>query len=305
MSSRPVVSVMMPCYNARESLPWALASLLAQTFEDWELVLVDDGSTDHPEEVVEQASDPRIRLIRLPENRGRGHARQVALDNARGEYIAMLDADDWMYPERIEREVGALQSERSLALVSAGMAIVDCDNELVGVRLIGEGTPEGPFQGVVAPVAHAPSMYRRSFRDTVAFDTSLRMGEDQDFLLRLLRGKQYLILPEALYAYAEFGSVSAAKAAGAQRYARSRLRKHLRSEPWAASAAIARSFAKQGAYQVAAALHMDERVIRNRSEPATAQQRAHFDRARACVTEQVALHFGGELMARQCRNASQ
>ncbi len=302
--NQPRVSVMMPCYNARESLPWALASLLAQTYEDWELVLVDDGSTDHPEEIVEQAADSRIRLIRLPENRGRGHARQVALDNARGEYIAMLDADDWMYPERIERQVGVLSQEPALALVSAGMAIVDPANDLVGIRLTGDGLPQGPFRGAIAPVAHAPSMYRKSARGTLSFDPAMRMGEDQDFLLYLLHSQRYLVLTDVLYVYAELGSVTAAKSAEAQRFERSRLRKHVRADPGAALTAIALTWGKQGVYTLASALRLDERVISNRSREATARELERFDRARAQVASTVFARFDIELASREDRRAN-
>ncbi len=93
---RPLVSVMMPCYNSAGTLPLALASLVAQTYENWECILVDDGSTDRPIDIVEQASDKRISFFRLDRNMGRGVAQQAALDYATGDYLCMLDADDWL-----------------------------------------------------------------------------------------------------------------------------------------------------------------------------------------------------------------
>ncbi len=121
--STPLVSVIMPCYNATSTLPMALASLLAQTYENWECVLVDDGSTDAPVAILERIDDPRIRYIRLPYNQGRGVARQIALDNVRGDLITMLDADDWIYPNKLEMQYLQMVANPHLALISTGMAI--------------------------------------------------------------------------------------------------------------------------------------------------------------------------------------
>ena len=88
----PLVSVMMPCFNAAETLPMALASLLAQTHARWEAVIVDDGSTDATWDVLRAVDDPRLRVERFPENRGRGAARQRCLEMARGDFLSMLDS---------------------------------------------------------------------------------------------------------------------------------------------------------------------------------------------------------------------
>ena len=112
----------------------ALASLLAQTYQNWECVFVDDGSTDSPEGLVKGAKDGRIRYHRLDRNVGRGAASQFALEKSKGDFIAILDADDWYYPGKLERQIEALRREDAVALLSAGMAIVDTRNRLVGVR---------------------------------------------------------------------------------------------------------------------------------------------------------------------------
>lgn len=291
MTSDPLVSVLMPCYNARESLPWAFGSLLAQTFQDWELVLVDDGSTDRPEEIIEQARDARIRLIRLPENRGRGYARQVALDHARGELVAMLDADDWMYPARLELEVKALRRNEALALVSAGMAIVDASGDLVGVKHVGDGSESGPFTGFECPAPHAPSMFRRSAADGHRFDPRLTSSEDLDFLVRMLQGRRFTILSEPLYVYSELSSVSARKAALAQRTRRVTIRRSLRSSPVHATRKLAESHAKELAFGLGAVLGLDEQFVRRRLRQATEQERLAFSSARDAVESVVRNRF--------------
>ena len=134
LSREPLVSVTIPYYNAAATLPEALASLVAQTYTHWECILIDDGSSDYAHTVVEQIADARCRTIRLPQNMGRGVARQVALDQARGELLCKLDADDWIYPAKIERQVAAMAALPDVALISTGIAVVDAKNDLVGVR---------------------------------------------------------------------------------------------------------------------------------------------------------------------------
>ena len=93
-----LISVMIPCYESSKTLAKALASLMLQSHKNWEALVVDDGSADHPEKIIQFFKDSRIRYFRVPENRGRAYARQVALDNMRGDFLTMLDADDWILP---------------------------------------------------------------------------------------------------------------------------------------------------------------------------------------------------------------
>ncbi len=105
MQPNPLVSIITPVYNAARWLPETIASVRAQTFPDWEQLLVDDGSTDDSRAIVEGAvaKDPRFRLLRTPCNSGPTEARNIALAAARGRYIAFLDADDLWVPEKLSR----------------------------------------------------------------------------------------------------------------------------------------------------------------------------------------------------------
>jgi len=103
----PLVSIVTPVYNAARWLPETLASVRAQTFTDWEHLLVDDGSTDDSAAMIALAAarDPRIRLLRTPQNSGPSAARNRALDAAQGRFIALLDADDLWLSEKLARSV--------------------------------------------------------------------------------------------------------------------------------------------------------------------------------------------------------
>ncbi|MGD0097473.1 MAG: glycosyltransferase family 2 protein [Terracidiphilus sp.] len=101
----PLVSIVTPVYNAARWLPDTLASVRAQTFPDWEHILVDDGSTDNSIEIIEANAreDARVHLLRTPSNLGPSAARNLALDSSRGRFIAFFDADDLWLPEKLAR----------------------------------------------------------------------------------------------------------------------------------------------------------------------------------------------------------
>ena len=104
---QPLVSVIMPCYNMERFLPQTIASVVGQTFEDWELLIVDDASTDGTHDVLKQAGDhdQRIRWFVKPEHSGIADTRNRCLQMAQGRYLAFLDADDLWYPNKLERQL--------------------------------------------------------------------------------------------------------------------------------------------------------------------------------------------------------
>lgn len=113
----PLVSVIMPAYNSAKFVHEAVISVLQQTYENWELIIVDDGSTDRTRQIVQQLAevDKRIRLVQHNQRRGVAAARNLALDLAKGKYIAFLDSDDKWKTEKLEVQVNFLQ-ERSCSI---------------------------------------------------------------------------------------------------------------------------------------------------------------------------------------------
>lgn len=294
----PLVSIMMPCYNSTATLPVALASLLAQTYSAWECVLVDDGSRDCPSQVAERIGDPRIRYIRLERNMGRSFARQVALDEARGEYLAMLDADDWAYPAKLERQVRFLGEQPDVVLVSTGMAIVDPGNELVGIRTVGSSMGGSAIVSAFdtpkpAPVAFAPSMIRMSAAKQAGFDRRFLFSEDADFLLRVLLRHKFAVLPEASYAYSELQTVSLGKILAQLGYTRRMFWKYRRQHPRVVSFNIARAYGKSIVYKTAFAAGIGEQMIRRRSRRPTERELQDFLEAKRTVDGVVCRFFKG------------
>jgi glycosyltransferase involved in cell wall biosynthesis len=203
----PLVSVMIPALNAAQTLPIALASLLAQTYQNWECIVVDDGSVDNTNKLMPNvvAYDKRFKFISLGENFGRAVARQKALDNAEGKYLAMIDADDWIYPSKLEHQVHILETHSDLALVSCGMVIVDSENHLLGIKMQeDEFLAYAPLSGPqVLPVAHATSMIRLDVARIVGYDGRFSQTEDTEFLLRLLMDNSFAVVGKPQYVYAE------------------------------------------------------------------------------------------------------
>lgn len=122
-SPAPTVSILMPALNAAAFLPRAVASVVAQTRQDWELIIADDGSTDDTPGLARDLAraDPRIRVLPAPETgpRGAAAARNRAMEVARGRYLAFLDADDEWLPEKLARQLGWMEAE-GLALTYTG-----------------------------------------------------------------------------------------------------------------------------------------------------------------------------------------
>jgi teichuronic acid biosynthesis glycosyltransferase TuaG len=132
----PLVSIITPSWNVEGLIGETIASVQAQTFADWELLIADDCSTDNTAAVIEShaASDPRIKLIRQPRNGGPALARQAAIEQAQGRFIAFLDSDDLWSPTKLERQI-AFAREHRAALSFTAFRRINEDGSVTG-RLI-------------------------------------------------------------------------------------------------------------------------------------------------------------------------
>jgi glycosyltransferase involved in cell wall biosynthesis len=279
MMRKPVVSVLTPVYNCAETLGLALASLQAQTFEGWECVVVDDGSSDNPGAVVADARDHRIRYCHLGRNRGRGYARQWALDAAQGQYIAWLDGDDWIFPEKLEMQLDLLLREPETAAVSTGMAIVNERLELVGIQgqQSGSAVSRNTLRAVGGvPMAFAPSVMRAELAKRTGFAASYAIAEDTDFLLRALFGKRYAVINTPLYVYKEIGCTTLTKVL-TRLDATCNIYWSFRgaSMPRRAHAVGVARF-KQAVYRASAALGRWDQIIARRSREPLASERMRY-----------------------------
>ncbi|MCQ2110687.1 MAG: glycosyltransferase [Bacteroidaceae bacterium] len=128
-----LVSVITSIYNSGEFIAQAIESVQAQTYQNWEMVITDDCSTDNGPEIVAEyaARDPRIRLLSLPENGGPGVSRNNSIKNANGQYIAFLDSDDMWEPDKLESQI-ALMKKTGCGVVYSSYHICDEDGNRTG-----------------------------------------------------------------------------------------------------------------------------------------------------------------------------
>jgi len=132
----PIVSVFMAAYNAEEFIEGSINSILNQSFKDFELIIVNDGSTDQTVAIVEQIKDPRIKLVHNPKNIGLQATRNRLLDLATGKYIAILDSDDIASTDRLETQVSFLENHSNIALCGGHADVIDENHQFTGIRYI-------------------------------------------------------------------------------------------------------------------------------------------------------------------------
>ncbi|WP_113636020.1 glycosyltransferase family 2 protein [Nubsella zeaxanthinifaciens] len=209
--NQPLVSIMMPVYNGIDTLGLATNSLIQQSYTNWKCVIVNDGSSDGTKEFLDQLTDPRFVIIHFEANKGRPVARQAALDAAEGEYLAFLDADDFYHPEKLKEQIALLEQFPEVALVSCGNACYDENFNLETVRGCGNGVPKTYRFGAKLTCALRTSVVRLAAATKIPFNAKLKHAQDTDFMQRYLVGKQYISMPQVLYYYSEFVSVTGKK----------------------------------------------------------------------------------------------
>jgi glycosyltransferase involved in cell wall biosynthesis len=200
----------MPVYNAEAYLRPAIESILTQTFTDFEFLIVNDGSTDRSAEIIRSYGDPRIRLIQQ-ENQGCYPARNRAIQEARGEFLANMDADDISLPDRFEKQIGYLRANPTADLTA--VRVYGCDSEDTfrlpqpdGFRYDPSGKPphslsQESLQGT-PPFACQTMLFRASLVEKMGgYDTRLCFGADVEFVTRAANYGAVACLPEYLYVF--------------------------------------------------------------------------------------------------------
>lgn len=187
----PLVSVTIPAYNRSETIGRALHSVLNQSVQDFEIIVVDDGSSDNTANIVQSFADNRIRLLRHETNLGAGPARNTGMKAAQGQYIAWLDSDDEWFPDKLQVQIAAMRrasseyraSYTAYEIVQQGFSKIHFSPESDEKRLF-LGSDKAPGSTLV---------FERAMLDAVGpLDTSLRRFEDWDWLLRYSRKHRLL-----------------------------------------------------------------------------------------------------------------
>ncbi len=201
--SEPQVSVVMAAHNVADYIGDSIRSVLAQTLSDLELVVVDDGSTDRTADVVRSFTDPRVRLISVPQNGGAAAARNLGMSSARSDLVAILDADDIAYPERLERQVAYLSDHPDCSLLGSAFDRIDPSGTVLG-------TVHSPCNAALIryrlltgnSIAHSSVMMRRNAALAAGgYPEHFRNSQDYALWAAMLRQSEVASLPETLIAY--------------------------------------------------------------------------------------------------------
>jgi glycosyltransferase involved in cell wall biosynthesis len=265
------VTIAIPFFNAQRTLADAVKSVFAQTYHDWELLLVDDGSRDSSVEVVKHIDDPRVRVICDGVNLGLSARLNQIATLAQGEYLARMDADDLMHPERIARQAAFLAENSKIDVVDTATYTVDDDLTPLGIR--GDEpldcSPEAVLKNGL--LIHPTMMGRTNWFRRNPYDGTFHRAEDRELWCRTCTGTQFARLCEPLFFYRE------ALTGNLRNYINTgkTIRKILRQYgppvvgPWRTSLLINQFALRTFIYRTATALGLQGRLIKRRNRSLT------------------------------------
>jgi glycosyltransferase involved in cell wall biosynthesis len=197
----PRVSAIIGAYNNATTLQRAIDSLLAQSVDDLELIVIDDGSSDTSPEIARAAAahDPRVRAVALGENVGISRSLNHALDLANGAFVAIQDADDYSEPTRLERQLATLESDPAIAVVGCRMREVDERGRELAPRTRFASGDVGPVLLHFNPIPNSSAAMRRDLVLAAGgYDTRYRYAMEHDLWLRLAEHHRIVALDEVL-----------------------------------------------------------------------------------------------------------
>ena len=215
----PEISVLLPVRDGARTLALAMLSVLEQSFRDFELLVLDDGSVDASADIALRFGDPRVRLLRDGMKRGLAARLNQGIDAAAGRYIARMDADDVCFPDRFARQVARLNAESSLDLVACRALIFDDSGTATGLalhRLSHEALCAQPWNGFY--LVHPSWMGRAGWFRRYRYQTpGLARAQDQELLLRAYPDSRFAVVDEILLGY-RMEPIALRKILSARRY---------------------------------------------------------------------------------------
>lgn len=276
--AEPLITVALQFFNSRSTLETAVRSIKMQTFQDWELILHDDGSTDGGAEAIKHLLDARTRLTTSAVRRGRPACINEAIERARGRYFALMDGDDLAYPERFERQLTFLESHTGVDLLGSPVLVFGRQGNPLGKRTVPLEHAEicrRPW--ALIPVWQPTFCGRTEWFRRHRYDERRRRAQDQDLLLRSYRTSRFANLPEILVGYRE-ETISLRKSW----YTRIHLLRSILPEltrqrrPGWVLRALAGQAAKAAVDALAVLSGLNYRVLRHRARPLSEEEQARW-----------------------------
>ncbi len=266
--SRALVTVAVPFFNCARTLDQAIRSVFAQTRADWELLLVDDGSTDGSTEIAGSVADDRVRLLSDGKNRGLVYRLNEIAELAATPYLCRMDGDDVMCPRRLEVQLAYLEAHPEVDVVGAPIVSIDERCEIRGVRGAAADDVGGPAALLRrAPFAHPTALGRTSWFRANRYDPEFLRAEDHELWCRTAGGARFAVVDEPLLLYREPTRINLRNYVLSCRTVRLIFRRYgpARVGRAATAALLAASFGKESLYRAAAAVGLTDRLVSLRS----------------------------------------
>lgn len=205
--SNPEVTIAIVFYNAMPHFRCAIASVLSQTYKDWELLLIDDGSTDGSLEYAKQCADPRIRIFSDGRNLKLNIRLNQSVRAARGKYYFRMDADDVMMPDRVDKQLKVLQMHDDNTVTGTGAVYMDGDGRVTGFRSARK-SPQTAYQArhafIHPSVAAATAWFKNN---PYSEDFVFHRSQDAELWVRTFRHSRFVTIPELLMFYRDPGMI--------------------------------------------------------------------------------------------------
>ncbi len=283
----PLLTIGIPFYNSQGTLLDAIRSIFAQTFHDWELLLVDDGSSDGSLRIAQGVQDHRVHVLSDGRNLGLSARLNQVADLARGKYLVRMDADDLSAPNRIETLVTFLEAHPEVSVVGSGMLILGSDGKPVGKRI-----PPTQHRDILSDcysgikLAHATVAASHAWFQSHRYDRRLQRSQDYDLWMRSRNDACFANIPELLYFCAEFKSFSVSNYLKDSHTVGRVAWRHAVHDvgPFRALGCITKLCAKVGVYLIADAMGLADKLIRKRSMPLAHEDSSFFLNAMAQIS---------------------
>jgi glycosyltransferase involved in cell wall biosynthesis len=271
---RAFVTIGIPCYNCDPYLSTLIRSIQAQTYTNWNVIAIDDGSTDNTRDVLRSIKDPRFHIVLESENRGLAYRLNQIADLASGTLLARTDADDIMLPHRIETQVRAFQENPSLDVCSSSLYVVNNANQLRGLRRLPKPTRDPVSVMLRNGPSHPTVMSTVQWARQNRYRCEHRRGEDLDLWIRTISTSKVLLFPEPLHIIREDEQFDHEKYQRTIRDHRRVVRHHLTAlnDPLTTLRVEATMLARKWVYRIATTIGYANRLAARRNLPVCTEE---------------------------------
>lgn len=278
----PLVSVGISFYNSQDCLLNAVRSIFAQTHNNWELILVDDGSTDESLHIAQSITDPRVKVLPPDGKNLRLCARLNQITQAtQGDYIARMDADDMCHPERFARQLEFLEAHPEVAVVGTSSCLLDKQG-----RAVNKMVPTKDYANMLkdrfkksVPFVHPSLLGKSQWFRKWPYDERMTLAEDYELWLRSCKNSVFCNIPDILYFSDVIASFSVRNYFLNKRLRHKIIASYVPSEISRLKAAYyaGKDFSKLGIYIAAKLLGMHDKLIHRRYSPLTPQEQEQIN----------------------------